>query len=411
MEESIRKNLTSPVGPQQERTEASQVVRRDGKLKRVTGNARDYIFQDYTIPPSSTKFHHLIAQMQLPDGSIHAVGTAELHQELSECFAEFAAVAPEDATLVASYVLLTWVADRLEFCPPLLLLASSPGDALPLLHVLRVCCRNALGLRSCVAAPELPSELEPTLIMDLSCLSPSRVRVIASANSRQFRQAVGERLVNTAMPKIILCREALSDFPTLQVALQPSCVNVPRTHVLNQLATRFQPRLLGYRMDFQECEFADHKFTVPGNSVALVGNSLLFAIQNVEQLRQQLLEIIDAEAQANLAEILGTPESLSVECIINAMHAHNVSSLTCGEIAQRANLLAEVRGETSKMKARGVGTLLRLLGLHTRRIPGKGRGILFDAKTRELAHQAAWARNLPAVAKPAEGCLNCKPKR
>jgi hypothetical protein len=372
--------------------------------------ASEHIFEDYKFTAATKTSHHLVTQMQIPDGSIHAVGTAQLHQELSDFFARFAALALEDAKRIAYYVMLTWVADRLEFCPPLLLLASNPGDALPLLHVLRACCRNALGVRSCFTAPELPDELEPTLIMDLSCLSPARVRTIASASSRNFRQPIGEMLVNTAMPKIILCRESMSDIPALQVALQPSCVNVPRANVLNQVAATFQPKLLAYRMAFEECEFVEHNLSVPDNSVTLVANSLLFAVQNVEQLRQQLLEMIDSEVQANSAEILVAPESLILESIINAMHAHNVSSLTCGEIAQRANVLAEVRGETLTLKARGVGALLRLVGLHTRRIPGKGRGILFDAKTRDLAHQAARARDLPAVGKPAEGCLNCKPK-
>jgi hypothetical protein len=69
-----------------------------------------------------------------------------------------------------------------------------------LLHVLKTCCRNALGVRSSTLA-DLPDELEPSLIMDLSWLNRARVRKIASANSRNFRESIGERLLNTRCRK------------------------------------------------------------------------------------------------------------------------------------------------------------------------------------------------------------------
>jgi hypothetical protein len=212
------------------------------------------------------------------------------------------------------------------------------------------------------------------------------------------------------MPKVILSRDSVNDIPALQVSLQPACVNIPNAQVLRELAERFQPRLLAYRMSFEEVEFGEPEFAFLGNSVALVANSLLFTVQGVKPLQAQLIELLQAEVQASAAETLITPESLVVESVINAIHANKVQSLTCGDIAVRANVLAEARGETSTLTAKAVGSHLRFLSLPTRRIPGRGRGLLLDTKTRERAHESAYARNLPAVEQPAEGCRNCQRK-
>ena len=137
-------------------------------------------------------------------------------------------------------------------------------------------------------------------------------------------------------------------------------------------------------------------------------NALCACFSDESELRdRQVARLIEAEANGHKAHLtdprVPVIESLWVRC-----HEEGREKLHVAEVAVDVNDVLSLKGDL-KLEDRLVGSVLKSLGLRTRKLDRKGRGLDLDPPIRKLIHELALAYNVPSAETPFTGCLECSP--
>ena len=89
----------------------------------------------------------------------------------------------------------------------------------------------------------------------------------------------------------------------------------------------------------------------------------------------------------------------------------NKLSVHVGEIADRSNAILEERGEIQVLSAKRVGTVLKFMGIYTRRLDASGRGILLLKRVRARIYSLASDCAAFFVENLEGRCAECRPPR
>jgi len=103
------------------------------------------------------------------------------------------------------------------------------------------------------------------------------------------------------------------------------------------------------------------------------------------------------------------PKCVVAEAALFFCHKQDTSRFFIGELAEKVNVLLKGRHEESTMSAKGVGLVLRELGLHGERV-AEGYRITLNDIMRERIHQLASDYQVLSV-DGVRRCRHCRTQR
>jgi hypothetical protein len=318
------------------------------------------------------------------------------------------------AWMLASFSVATWFADCFDIAPSVILVGQAAGELAMLLQLLSCFCRHSYIIAEPSAANllGLPLAWHPTVLISYAEGPSKSVQAILSAASCRglLIPRQDNKLADLFGMKIL----AGPDVVDLNYAL---CLPVPPRHrgsplawndeLLHSVAEQFQAQLLDYRLR-QYQVVSNSTWDIPefGSPNREIARSLGRCLVS-DELRKELVHLLrwhdqESRAQASIGE-----RSVLIEGLLAACHDKNKDSVYVGEMTKIVTAIFEARGEKPTATPRGIGALLKTLGLQTQRLGKAGRGLLLREATRENIHRLALEYRVPSIQDGVQRCCLC----
>jgi hypothetical protein len=351
----------------------------------------------------------------LPRGRVDCEPLRQLHGGIATLFVEHLGFADRESRLLASFCMVTWLADRLAIAPAVQISGPDQAAGVEVLRLLGCLCRHPLLLAEVTPGSfrSLPLQLSLTLLLSQREMKPAMSRLLCASSYRGVHLP-GSRgtVVDAYGPKAIFGGSELGDL------LEEGCIRIAmvpaqsRETALSDSARRtiadhFQPRLLHFRLknlsSWRDSRVDAPAFTSESRRLACALGACLsedpeFAREIVELLRPQ-----DDEARE---ERLCAVDCVLIEVLWGLVHHGTEKQITVAELAKMATALLRSRGESLTYSAEEIGWKLRALGV-PRHTSTAGRHVLFHRDNRRKVHHLARVYDLPCGRTIVDGCPNC----
>lgn len=300
---------------------------------------------------------------------------------------------PEDAVMwVAFFAISTWFQDQFQVFP-CLVLTGATHDAVVVLRVLSIFCRQAkllsgfrrsdLGVLQWGCRTNLVSE--PNLDKRTAAL-------LSDLTNRNFTVVERDSLVPCAKSTAIYVGENPDTHKiqnSVHIHIAPTNAALPaRPRWLQTMIERTPVHLQQYRD--KNLPYVRRGGWVPSglsSETAAIATPLGSCIVDAPELRQKLLALLKIKDQQRQSEMLNTTGAVVLEAAL-ALSRDGREYAYAKEIAAAANRLLEARGETVRLSPENVGHDLKRLGLRTRRLQ-TCNGLRFDKATLAQLQQLA----------------------
>jgi hypothetical protein len=163
------------------------------------------------------------------------------------------------------------------------------------------------------------------------------------------------------------------------------------------IKNEFQPPLLGFRRQYFNRPLKTFFPQLADLSLRIrqIGEALLATFPGDQAAEDGIYRLLrEHESEAKLSRY-AEPE-WTVGCAL-FRDVHKTDTITMGSLTATANFLLAQAGESYTLKPRGVGELVRGLGLRTEKLGNQGRGLRLTLATREKIHQLAQRLGLKAT--------------
>ncbi len=349
-----------------------------------------------------------LPELRLPDRILPCGNSRELLADLSSTISKFVDFAEEEVFLVLLYILSSWFPDCVKSVPYLWLVGPLGSGKSTLLKFLHCVCRRALLIGDVRAASlyKLSSVLSPTLLLDELEPDNSRMgaevrRLLRIGNTPGVPAARNGRLFQTFSSKVISSRQ-----PPLDVALASRAIVIRLLPTqkdllpldesnMEQIARAFQPKLLMFRLQ----NYASvKKSQVPFERLKGLTPRIRELVQGMAaprlgqaMLEDKLIAILREDDREARIERSLEPEWLVVEALFDLCHKYMECDyhIFVGGVSSHINKSLALRGEGISVTARSVGSVLKSLGIRTRRLGNLGRGLTFTSIVRKEIHELA----------------------
>jgi hypothetical protein len=158
-----------------------------------------------------------------------------------------------------------------------------------------------------------------------------------------------------------------------------------------EIANRFQPRLLMYRLNNfrrianSSVDFPD--FVPPVREVACC---LAACVPDMPEVRPEMTFLLEKRNRQVQSDREIDPKLIVLQAMLSFSHQADRKSVRVAEVASAVNAILEEQGEMFELNAKAAGGKLGLLGLSTKRLDAKNRGMLLTDARRQLIHKRAW---------------------
>jgi len=159
---------------------------------------------------------------------------------------------------------------------------------------------------------------------------------------------------------------------------------------LQQIADRFQPQLLHYRLKhYSQVVGTDHpevaQFTPRLRDLAA---ALAAPVLGQPQLEARLFQDLAAQDREAKLTRHGEPEWAVTTALYRDCH-YTGGSLTVGSLARTVSDVLAGNDETYQLSPRAVGSVLRSLGFNTEKLGNQGRGVRLTKQFVRRVHELA----------------------
>ena len=284
------------------------------------------------------------------------------------------------------------------------------------LRLLGCVCRHSLTLTEVTPGGfrSLPMYLGPTLLISQQEVKPSFVRLFLASNHRGLRSlGNGGRVVDLYGPKAIFsgndaATSILGD-GVMRVAVTPSQVYLRALSdsVLNEIADRFQPRLLMYRIR-NAGKVAKSQIDVSTFSYGMrqIARAVALSFPEDSGLAHDALQSLRPQDEDIRGRRFRDVKCAIVEVLWGMLHHGKSDEAQVDELAKDVNALLRNRGETLAYNPEQIGWSLRSLNI-PRHSTSTGRQILLKKDTRDRVHQLARAYDLACSQRGEPDCRDC----
>jgi hypothetical protein len=329
----------------------------------------------------------------------------------------------EELILLGSFVLSTWLVEKLPIAPYVALVGPPGSGKTTALRVLSLLCRWSLLTAdiSSAAFYELCDRMTTTLLIDETATVDNRRQLLHLLRSGTTQDFVAIRKGNTYKSygaRVVSWLELPND-----AALNSRCLIIPmtsctRTDLLTPDNPRIQRAAQKLRRQLLQFRLLNYK------------TLMLPKISGEEELRPRTRDLLRALAlplgkekqscellrlllkqQESVREVLSAFESSVLDSLYDVIHAHpELNGLKVGQLAERVNANLRQRGERGKLTDKRVGNLLTSLHLTHRSRINTGCVLWLTRETREQIHALAHTYGVDArpTPKASAACEQCK---
>ena len=336
------------------------------------------------------------------------LGTSEtprtLLSEIDDVLGTYLDLDKSDRKLLGHFGLCTWLPDRQQVAPYLWILGLFSCGKTTLLHLLSAICRRSVvvGDVSPAALYTLTNSLRPTLLLDefemaRDARSRSLQQLLRNGSSQGQRVFRGPRAYDVFGPKVVASRYGVGDAALasrgLVVAMRPTIRDLPALDpdVLEGIADRLQPKLLAFRLE----NYARVKPVALASSCLTsrmrdIARALALPLLGDPDLERELIEIVKPHDDQAKLDRHGEQDWMVLTALFGRIHIHDtVHTLTVGQLTKLVNSELTRRGESSRLKSRKVGEILRSLGFKTELLGCHGRGFRISKRFVRSVHITA----------------------
>ena len=353
--------------------------------------------------------------MRLPAGCCDYGSARALFDGIRDLFQRHLGLPESESGLLACFVISTWLADRLPTAPNLTISGPDEERGIDVLRLLSCVCRHPLMLAELTPGSfrSLPMQLSLTLLLDQQRLRPNVQRLLR-ASSYPGMLLPGNRgcLVDLYGPKAIFCgKDSAVDTLSggvIQISVAPSQLqSALDPQVKNEIATRFQPHLLMYRLKNSgkvgQSRVDVSKFAFATRQLAC---TLAACFPEDSELARDTLDLLRPQDD----EVRGQ-HSRDINCAIvtilwGFLHEQKEREVRVDELAKDVNKFLRDRGEIREYSAEELGWKLRDLNI-PRHNSSSGRHVLLERDTSQSVHRLARVYDLPCLQSAQTGCPDC----
>ncbi len=391
----------------------TELLRWDGK-SAIVGHELEVHRKRYR--PSKV-FSSLRPAIRLPGRVAPYGSTRDLLDSIINLLKRYTDTSEDQAWLTTFFVLGSWLADRLDLCPFLSVVAPLGAPRAQFLRLLNCLCRRPISLAEVTpAAIASLAYLGPTFIIDEPHLNRRTEQFLYTSNAHSRSVLAKGRMLNSFSAKIICSHEPLHDSflasQALLITLSPDVGTIPflDAEMCDKIAVEFQAKLFAFRLKnvttirFPEIDVSGLAAPIRDQARAYgacVGDDKELQLGVVDLLRER-----DIDLRLDYATQL---ESVILEALLFCCHRAGRSRVLSGELADIVNRIWAERGEGRRTTPESVGRRLRSLGLRTEPIDGEGKGLRLTEADRARIHSLARAYRVPSMRSGIDPeCAHCK---
>ena len=360
----------------------------------------------------------ILRAIRFPTHAAPYSSDCELFLEVFNLIEQYTDLPENLARLLTYCVFASWFSD----CTPVSICVSIIGpesrQGCQLFRLLSCLFRRALPLSDAnlPGLCSLPAGLFPALFLEQRELSTQSEKVLHASNARGTFIPWKGRLVNLCWPKVIRSEQRLSNRTlgesAIEIPADPGCCSLllldPQTQ--QDIANRLQPKLLMYRLkNFRRIGQSRVDFPNFVQPLREVAGCLANCVPDMPEVQTEMTSLLEERNRQVQSDCEIDPNLIVLQAMLSFCHQANRNSVRVAEVAGAVNAILEQEGEMFELSPKAVGGKLELLGLNTKRIDAKSRGMLLTDARRQLIHKRAWdcgvaeARNLQRC----EYCQRC----
>lgn len=344
--------------------------------------------------------------LRMPDGTADYGTLMDLQQKVASCIERACKTDPARSTLLARFVMASWVCDVLAR-PPVLNVAGPPGAMVPLCELLRSLCRRPIPLIDVTPAQlaHLPKGLGPTIFVTEPGDKALRL-LLAICDGPDM--LLGDNFLNIRSSVVVVRTRPLA-MPALRLVLPEvgTAYRRPSPQQIEELRD-LRRQLLAYRLKNHQA-IAASTFDLPafGPEARAVAQILGAALEGCEDAQAKLIDALAPYDENVKCASACRVEAVVLEALLALVHEQRRDAYM-GEIAKLANAILYARQNPTELRGQDVGAVLRdRFGFSTARC-GKGERIRFMRFTVDRIHAQAHAHGVLSLLTPLPRCEFCQ---
>jgi hypothetical protein len=266
-----------------------------------------------------------------------------------------------------------------------------------------------LGDIDLAALATLPSQMEPTLLINQRNLAQRITRILLTSNNRHFCIARGNGQLNAYGAKAFSADPEVANGIGMHLSLSPAQDPLPTLTDADeeQLTNDFQARLLRYRMvNYRrvcDAEIDSRNFVPAMRDEA---RAWLAPICDCPDLQKFVASALLQKSRNLEGNRVSDDQCVIIEAALFFCHKEDTEHVFVGELAEWVNALLKGRHEDRTLTDKKVGLLLRAAGIHGQRVV-KGYRIVLTESVRQQIHRIARAYHVLSAQDGVARCSHC----
>ena len=370
----------------------------------------------YVAPEIAPSLYHAL---RLPTKSVDYGSLEDLFSGIAELFRNCLGLSDRQSRLLTAFSMSTWLADRLPIAPGAVISAADEGSGIEVLRLLSCICRRPLLLAEVTPSGFrcLPMHLGTTLLINQQSIKPNLQRLLRASTFRGLHLPGNHgNIVDLYGPKAILCGSdaepnCLGD-GALQISITPARLQSPAFDEgkLGEIATKFQPRLLCYRLrhlaTVRDTQVEVAEFT---SAIRPLAGAFAKCLADDQKLAQNTISLLRPQDDDVKERRFLDVNCVVVEILWGLVHDPKQRSIQVEELATYVNALLRSRGESIEYSAEEIGWSLSKLNIR-RHTTSSGRQIPLGRDNGIIVHQIAAGYRLECAQRVHDGCATCEPQ-
>ena len=374
-----------------------------GNGKTVESSRVEYKRRQYR----PTAIERSVARELVLPGRLGTCGsTRELLRSICALTQQFVALPDQLASVVARFVLGTWIVEASPLAPALIVTGPDTVRGEQVMGLLHCLCRHGLRMTGVTPAGffSLPTGFGFTFLLSQSTISGGLQRLLGDASCRDQKIPRRGMLLDLYGAQAIHTDSVLGAEGwmrrSIEVPMPLGGVEVPvlTTEKQEQIRGAFQPQLLAYRCE-NFAEACDLQFDASrlSNPLRPLARTLAAATPTDVDLQAQVFDLLldaDREARSKRWTDLATVviEAILFHC---AEAAGEDVCVYVGDLAQAAQEILRHRGEEVELDPGAIGKSIKMLGFRTEPRDVKGVRLHLSEQVRQRAQRLAHDFEIP----------------
>jgi hypothetical protein len=256
----------------------------------------------------------------------------------------------------------------------------------------------------------LPSNLNPTLLLNQRSLGRRVTRILLASNNRHFCIAHGKHRIYAYGAKAFSSVPEFANGTGMRVSLAPVQEPLPTLTDTDEkeISDDFQARLLRFRLvNYRQVSEAqpDTRNFVPAMREEI--RAWLAPLWNHPELQGLVSNVLRQQSREVEGARLADDRCVVAEAALYFCHKPEVEHFFIGDVAEIVNTLFKGRHEDRVLSDKKAGLILRSLGIRGERVV-QGYRILLTDTLRQQIHEIARGYQVLSVQDGVVRCSHCK---